>query len=76
MSKTTFKGLGEVGEEEEENSMEEEESNGTEFITAPLGAYEVTGGKTIAKSNHPVCHQSDPSLWAIMQEVNKIMANY
>ncbi|MBW0556503.1 hypothetical protein O181_096218 [Austropuccinia psidii MF-1] len=36
--RTTFKGPGEYGEEEEENSVEEEASDGTEGAPAPLGA--------------------------------------
>ncbi|MBW0513490.1 hypothetical protein O181_053205 [Austropuccinia psidii MF-1] len=37
ISRTTFKGPGEDGEEEEENSVEEEESDGTEGVPAPVG---------------------------------------
>ncbi|MBW0530583.1 hypothetical protein O181_070298 [Austropuccinia psidii MF-1] len=33
------------------------------------------GGPTLALSNEPVSHQSDPSLLAIMQQMNQIMAN-
>ncbi|MBW0478973.1 hypothetical protein O181_018688 [Austropuccinia psidii MF-1] len=35
LSRTTFKGPGEDGEEEEENSVEKEESNGTEGVPTP-----------------------------------------
>ncbi|MBW0574667.1 hypothetical protein O181_114382 [Austropuccinia psidii MF-1] len=38
MSRTTFRGPGEDGEEEEENPVEEEESDGTEAAPAPVGA--------------------------------------
>ncbi|MBW0522479.1 hypothetical protein O181_062194 [Austropuccinia psidii MF-1] len=38
LSRTTFKGPGEDGEEEEQNSVEEEESYGTEGAPAPVGA--------------------------------------
>ncbi|MBW0469046.1 hypothetical protein O181_008761 [Austropuccinia psidii MF-1] len=44
LSRTTFKGPGEDGEEEEGNSVEEEESDGTE-------------GPTLAQYNQPVSHQ-------------------
>ncbi|MBW0474592.1 hypothetical protein O181_014307 [Austropuccinia psidii MF-1] len=36
--KTTFKGPGEDGEEEEENSVEEEDCDGTERVPSPVGA--------------------------------------
>ncbi|MBW0515646.1 hypothetical protein O181_055361 [Austropuccinia psidii MF-1] len=75
LSRTTFKGPGEDGEEEEENSVEEEESDGTEGVPAPLGASPGTGGPTLAQSNHPVSHQSEPSLLAIRQKMTQIMAN-
>ncbi|MBW0570086.1 hypothetical protein O181_109801 [Austropuccinia psidii MF-1] len=62
-------------EEEEENSVEEEESDGTEGVPAPVGASKGTGGPTLAQSNKPVSHQSEPSLLAIMQQMTQIMAN-
>ncbi|MBW0514666.1 hypothetical protein O181_054381 [Austropuccinia psidii MF-1] len=65
--RTTFKGAGEDGEEEE--------SDGTEGVPAPLGASQGTGGPTLAQSNHSVSHQSDPSLFAIMQNMTQLMAN-
>ncbi|MBW0508038.1 hypothetical protein O181_047753 [Austropuccinia psidii MF-1] len=34
-----------------------------------------TGGPTLAQSNQPVSHQSEPSLLAIMQQMTQIMAN-
>ncbi|MBW0590170.1 hypothetical protein O181_129885 [Austropuccinia psidii MF-1] len=46
-SRTIFKGPGEDGEEEE-NSVEEEESYGTEGVPAPVEASQGTGGPTIA----------------------------
>ncbi|MBW0470145.1 hypothetical protein O181_009860 [Austropuccinia psidii MF-1] len=75
ISRTTFKGPGEDGEEEEENSMEEEESYGAEGGPNPVGASQRTGALTIALSNQAVSHQSEPSLLAIMQQMNQIMAN-
>ncbi|MBW0477239.1 hypothetical protein O181_016954 [Austropuccinia psidii MF-1] len=72
---STFKGPGEDGEEEEEDSMEEEESDVTEGVPAPVGASQATGGTTLAQSNQPVSHQSEPSLFAIMQQMTQIMAN-
>ncbi|MBW0582783.1 hypothetical protein O181_122498 [Austropuccinia psidii MF-1] len=68
-------GPGQDGEEEEENSVEEEESDGTEVAPAPVRASEGTRGPTLAQSDQPVSHQTEPSSLAIMQEMNQIMAN-
>ncbi|MBW0466272.1 hypothetical protein O181_005987 [Austropuccinia psidii MF-1] len=57
--RTIFKGS---GEEELENSVEEEESDGTEVVPAPVGASQCTGGPTLSQSNQPVSYQSEPSL--------------
>ncbi|MBW0570572.1 hypothetical protein O181_110287, partial [Austropuccinia psidii MF-1] len=66
---------GEDGEEEEDNSVEEEESDGTEGVPAPVGASQGTEGPTLAQSNQPVSHQSKPFLLAIMQQMTQIMTN-
>ncbi|MBW0570428.1 hypothetical protein O181_110143 [Austropuccinia psidii MF-1] len=68
-------GPGEDGEAEEENSVEEEESDGTEAAPALVGASEGTRGPTLAQSDQPVSHQTEPSLLAIMQQMTQIMAN-
>ncbi|MBW0517285.1 hypothetical protein O181_057000 [Austropuccinia psidii MF-1] len=60
LSRTTLKGPGEDGEEEE--------SDGTEGVPAPVGASQGTGGPTLV--------QSEPSLLAIMQQMTQIMANF
>ncbi|MBW0558470.1 hypothetical protein O181_098185 [Austropuccinia psidii MF-1] len=70
-----IKGPGEDGKEEEENPVEEEESDGTEGVPAPVGASQGTEGPTLAQSNQPVSHQSEPSLLDIMQKITQIMAN-
>ncbi|MBW0516694.1 hypothetical protein O181_056409 [Austropuccinia psidii MF-1] len=75
MSKISFKGLGEYGEEEEENYMEEDEPEVTEVSSFPVGESEGTRGPTLAQSNQPSSHLSDPSLLAIMQQMTQIMAN-
>ncbi|MBW0488675.1 hypothetical protein O181_028390 [Austropuccinia psidii MF-1] len=62
-------------EEEEENAVGEEDSNSTEGVPAPVGASQHTGGPTLAQSNQPVSHQSESSLWDIMQQITNIMAN-
>ncbi|MBW0532075.1 hypothetical protein O181_071790 [Austropuccinia psidii MF-1] len=59
ISKTTFKGPGEDGEEEE--------SDGTEGVPAPVG-------QILPQSNQRVSHLSEPSLLTIMQKMNTIMA--
>ncbi|MBW0499634.1 hypothetical protein O181_039349 [Austropuccinia psidii MF-1] len=69
LSRTSFKGPGEYGEEEEG-------SEGTEGVPAPVGASSSTRGPTQAQSNQPVSHQSEPSLSAIMQKMTQIMANF
>ncbi|MBW0577494.1 hypothetical protein O181_117209 [Austropuccinia psidii MF-1] len=74
-SRTIFKGPGEDGEEEEVNSVEEEESDGTEGAPAPVGVHQGTRGPTLAQSDQPASHQSEPSLLAIMQQMTQIMAN-
>ncbi|MBW0523877.1 hypothetical protein O181_063592 [Austropuccinia psidii MF-1] len=66
---STFKGPGEDGYEEEEDSY------GTEGVDAPVGACQGTGGPTLAQSNQPVSHQSEPSSLDIMQKLTQIMAN-
>ncbi|MBW0521672.1 hypothetical protein O181_061387 [Austropuccinia psidii MF-1] len=63
------------GEEEEENSVEEEESDGTEGVPAPVEASQCSGGPTLAQYNQPVSHQSEPSLFAIMQKITQIISN-
>ncbi|MBW0500876.1 hypothetical protein O181_040591 [Austropuccinia psidii MF-1] len=75
LSRTTLKGPGEDGEEEEEISVEEEESDGAEGAPAPVGASQGTGGPTLAQSNQPVSHNSELSLLVIMHKMTQIMAN-
>ncbi|MBW0547265.1 hypothetical protein O181_086980 [Austropuccinia psidii MF-1] len=68
MSKTSFKGLGEDGAEEEENSVEEAESYGIEIVPDAVGASEGTRRQTLAQYNKTGSHHSEPSLFAIMQQ--------
>ncbi|MBW0475150.1 hypothetical protein O181_014865 [Austropuccinia psidii MF-1] len=70
LSRTTSKGSGEYGEEEEENSVKEEGSDGTEGVAAHVAASQGTGGPTLAQPN-----QSEPSSLDIMQKMKQIMAN-
>ncbi|MBW0505209.1 hypothetical protein O181_044924 [Austropuccinia psidii MF-1] len=57
----TFKG---PGEEEEDNSVEEEESDGTEGVPSPVGASQGTGGPTIAQSTSRPPAFNTPSMKA------------
>ncbi|MBW0551210.1 hypothetical protein O181_090925 [Austropuccinia psidii MF-1] len=59
----------------EEKYVEEEGSDGTEGVPAPVGASQGTGGPALAQSDQHVSHQSEPSLLAIMQQMTQIMAN-
>ncbi|MBW0516626.1 hypothetical protein O181_056341 [Austropuccinia psidii MF-1] len=65
IQRTTLKGPNQY-DAEEENYVEEEGSNSTEGAPTPIGESEGTEGPTLAQSNHPVSHQSEPSLLAIM----------
>ncbi|MBW0462737.1 hypothetical protein O181_002452 [Austropuccinia psidii MF-1] len=62
-------------EEEEENSVVEEESDGTEGVPAPVGSSQGTWGLALAQSNQPVSHQSEPSLLAIKHKMTQIISN-
>ncbi|MBW0541969.1 hypothetical protein O181_081684, partial [Austropuccinia psidii MF-1] len=62
-------------DDEEENYVEEEGSDGTEGVPAPVGASQSTGEPTLAQSDQPASHQSEPSLLDIMQQITQIMAN-
>ncbi|MBW0519301.1 hypothetical protein O181_059016 [Austropuccinia psidii MF-1] len=66
---------GEYGDKEEQNSVEEEESDGAEGVPAPVGESQCTRGPTVSQSNQPVSHKYEPSLLAIMQHMTQIMAN-
>ncbi|MBW0469636.1 hypothetical protein O181_009351 [Austropuccinia psidii MF-1] len=61
--------------EEEENSVEEEESDGNEGVPAPVGESQGIGGLTLAQSYQPVSNKSKPSFLAIMQQITQIMVN-
>ncbi|MBW0479569.1 hypothetical protein O181_019284 [Austropuccinia psidii MF-1] len=74
LSRTTFKGPVEDGEEKEENSVQEEESEGTEGLPAPVGESQGTGGPALFQSNQPVSNGSEQSLSVIFQKMTKGMA--
>ncbi|MBW0474860.1 hypothetical protein O181_014575 [Austropuccinia psidii MF-1] len=68
MWNTTFKGLG-------EDCEEEEDSKDTEVVPAILGASNGTGGPNSTQYNNPVSHLYDPSILVIMKKMTQIMAN-
>ncbi|MBW0503147.1 hypothetical protein O181_042862 [Austropuccinia psidii MF-1] len=74
-SRTIFRGPGEYGEGDEENYVEEGVSDGSEGVPAPVGASQAAGGPALPLSNQPVSHQSEPSLFAIMQQMTQIISN-
>ncbi|MBW0486253.1 hypothetical protein O181_025968 [Austropuccinia psidii MF-1] len=76
LARTTFKGAGEDGEEGEGSFVEEEESDGTEGVPAPVGELQGTEGLTLAQADQPVSYSSKPLLLAIMQKMTQIMANF
>ncbi|MBW0466418.1 hypothetical protein O181_006133 [Austropuccinia psidii MF-1] len=73
--RTQFGRSSTIQEDQEANSVEEEEYDGTEGVPAPVGASQGTGGPALAQSNQPVSHHSEPSLLAIMQKMTQIRAN-
>ncbi|MBW0508307.1 hypothetical protein O181_048022 [Austropuccinia psidii MF-1] len=75
LSRANLKVPGEDDEEEEENSVEAEEPDGTEAAPAPVGASQGTGRPTLAQSDQPGSHQAEPSLLGFMHQMTQIMAN-
>ncbi|MBW0538977.1 hypothetical protein O181_078692 [Austropuccinia psidii MF-1] len=70
--RTTSKG---PSEEEENNSVSEEESDGIEGVPSPVGESQGAGGPTLSQYNQPVSHQSEPFLLALMQQMTQSMTN-
>ncbi|MBW0574946.1 hypothetical protein O181_114661 [Austropuccinia psidii MF-1] len=68
--------LGEVEDEEGEESVEEEDSGETEVTDALANAPEVPQGSNLAPNNQPLVSQSDPSLLKIMEQMATIMDNF
>ncbi|MBW0498109.1 hypothetical protein O181_037824 [Austropuccinia psidii MF-1] len=65
--------LGEVEDEEGEESVEEEDSGETEVEDALENAPEVPQGSNLAPTNQPLVSQSDPSLLKIIEKMATIM---
>ncbi|MBW0483118.1 hypothetical protein O181_022833 [Austropuccinia psidii MF-1] len=71
----TSSSLSGVVDEEEENSVEERGSDGTEGVPDPVGESQGTGGPNLAQSNLTSSDQSETSLFAILQQMTQNMAN-
>ncbi|MBW0468026.1 hypothetical protein O181_007741 [Austropuccinia psidii MF-1] len=65
--------LGEVEDEEGEQSVEEEDSGETEVADSLENAPEVCQGCNLAPTNQPLGFKSDPSLLKIMEQMTIIM---
>ncbi|MBW0561143.1 hypothetical protein O181_100858 [Austropuccinia psidii MF-1] len=65
--------LGEVQDEEGEESVEEEDSGETEVADALANAPEVPQGSNIALSNQPLVAQTEPSLYKMMEQITQFM---
>ncbi|MBW0495620.1 hypothetical protein O181_035335 [Austropuccinia psidii MF-1] len=81
-SSTTFKGPGEDGEEEEENSVEDEDSDGTGVIPAPVGHLKILEGQlycsllsmSVINPNHlywQLCSRC-LELWQIFKQIHPL----
>ncbi|MBW0488284.1 hypothetical protein O181_027999 [Austropuccinia psidii MF-1] len=65
--------LGEVEDEEGEESVEEEDSGETEVADALANAPEVPQGSNLALSNQPLVSQTEPSLLKMMEKMTQFM---
>ncbi|MBW0574835.1 hypothetical protein O181_114550 [Austropuccinia psidii MF-1] len=65
--------LGEVEDEEGEESVEEEDSGETEVADALENAPEVPQGSNLALSSQPLVSQTDPSLLKMMEQMTQFM---
>ncbi|MBW0554712.1 hypothetical protein O181_094427 [Austropuccinia psidii MF-1] len=65
--------LGEVEDEEGEESVEEEDSGKTKVVDSVENAPEVPQGSNLAPTNQPLVSQSDPSLLKIIEQMATIM---
>ncbi|MBW0463369.1 hypothetical protein O181_003084 [Austropuccinia psidii MF-1] len=65
--------LGEVEDEEGEESVEEEDSGETEVADALANAPEVPQGSNLALSSQPLVSQTDPSLLKMMEQMTQFM---
>ncbi|MBW0538464.1 hypothetical protein O181_078179 [Austropuccinia psidii MF-1] len=73
MSEGARERLGEVEDEEGEESVEEEDSGETEVADALANAPEVPQGSNLALSNKPLFFQTEPSLLKMMEQMTQFM---
>ncbi|MBW0462335.1 hypothetical protein O181_002050 [Austropuccinia psidii MF-1] len=73
MSEGARASLGEVEDEEGEESVEEEDPGETEVEDALANAPEVPQGANLAPANEPLVSQSDPSLLKMMEQMTQLM---
>ncbi|MBW0593516.1 hypothetical protein O181_133231 [Austropuccinia psidii MF-1] len=73
MSEAARARLGEVEDEEGEDSVEEEDSGGTEVADALANAAEVPQGSNVAFSSKPLVSQAEPSLLKMMEQMTQFM---
>ncbi|MBW0539630.1 hypothetical protein O181_079345 [Austropuccinia psidii MF-1] len=73
MSEGAIARLGEVEDEEGEESVEEEDSGETEVEDALANAPEVPRGSNLAFSSQPLFYQTEPSLLKMMEQMTQFM---
>ncbi|MBW0571784.1 hypothetical protein O181_111499 [Austropuccinia psidii MF-1] len=73
MSEGARERLGEVEDEEGEESVEEEDSGQTEVADALENAPEVPQGSNLALSSQPLVSQTDPSFLKMMKQMTQFM---
>ncbi|MBW0587254.1 hypothetical protein O181_126969 [Austropuccinia psidii MF-1] len=73
MTKGARARLGEVEDEEGEESVEEEDSWETEVADALANAPEVPQGSNLALSSQPIASQNEPSLLKMMEQMTLFM---
>ncbi|MBW0579583.1 hypothetical protein O181_119298 [Austropuccinia psidii MF-1] len=73
MSKGARAILGEVEDEEGEESVEEEDSGETEVEDALANAPEVPQGSNLALSSQPLVSQTEPNILKMMEQMTQFM---
>ncbi|MBW0577962.1 hypothetical protein O181_117677 [Austropuccinia psidii MF-1] len=73
MSEGARASLGEVEDEEGEESVKEEDSGETEVADALANATEVPQGSNLAISSQPLVSQTEPSLLNMMEQMAQFM---
>ncbi|MBW0489187.1 hypothetical protein O181_028902 [Austropuccinia psidii MF-1] len=73
MSEGTRARLGEAEDEEGEQSVEEEESEETEVVTALAGVPEDSEAESLAHSNQPIVSQAEPNFLKMIEQMTQLM---